>query len=54
MSIAGCIVIATAAVGGETEFVVAAGIAIGAVEHLYETVTSPSDGFRSEPSQHTL
>jgi len=34
MSIAGRIGIATAAVGGETAFVVAAVIAIGAVEHL--------------------
>jgi hypothetical protein len=36
MSIAGRIGIATAGVGGETAFVVAAGIAIGAVEHLYD------------------
>ena len=36
MSIAGRIGIATAAVGGETAFVVAAGIAIGAVEHTYD------------------
>jgi hypothetical protein len=35
MSIAGRIGIATAAVGGGTAFVVAAGIVIGAVEHLY-------------------
>jgi hypothetical protein len=46
MSIAGRIGIATAAVGGETAFVAAAGIAIGAVEHAHEIVTRLSDGLR--------
>jgi hypothetical protein len=36
MSIVGRIGIATAAVGGETAFIVARGIAIGAVEHLHD------------------